>query len=1382
MPTLSSSIVKHSVATMREVEDALARQVLYGGDLLTNLLEITQVDEGQLLNLLSQLHGLQPAPQGTLPRATAEALRLLPSDVASRHAIYPLDEQPGALVVCVAGPLPEDVESDLGFLLGVRLEQRVAPRARIAQAIARDYGVPIDRRSARIVARLDGEPDPHPSEGPPAIDLPLNFADVPRPPSVPPIAFPPATELPSIPPPSAASDIHEAQTDNVPEVALRELVKQSQPPPPPDFPEEKFEVPSLRVPAGAPSLPSPQAALEEQSPAEANHLDLFGPTSVEPETTIFRASDPPAPPEAKEEATAKPDEPKKGNEENQRTQPSLRVPPLSTEDHHPNVSVQPSVHPPEAAPPEAAPPRAAPANATEAPAAAQPVAPEPKFEEAPDDAPPVSIGPSPSERLANLGRDVERWKAAEPKARRRGPYTAAEAEQDLIDAESRDDVLSAFFDYSAQYFEYTALFAVQGDLAEGRNASGPGATTAEVRGIGVPLDLPGILRSAKQAGAPTLQALAGDGLDRSLSEDLKRPSETAKLAIPVSVRKHCVLILYGCEGNNDVQLDAVGQVLAFSPLVSQALERVILRRKLAVRREVKREIPTGLARLAEARKRERAEQIKDQPSPEVRASALVSALSGDPKKRASQAPAGASTLAPPLAETARPERELLEPVENQVRTQAPAKPVSQRPTAMVPQSVAEELAASFPDPVDAPADVDLAKTQASVASEPPPKSADLTKTQASEPPRKQDLTKTQASEPAPKPNLVSVVKPVAPEPPVIDLAKTQTSGPAQTPDSAEPEAKADLAKTQASEPPQKRAAAKPETDLASTGASDSPRPPADLAKTHASAEAEAKPQSIAPSRTIVIGPSSTERDASPPTITSPTREGREDSGEQEPIPLSVNKRSKATAVLGTLAHTQASAKPTDLKAADTGERRTSTPPQGTPSSVSQLARARREVMAPNSRRVPALLEQEAKADKLPEKPKKSIPRGKTLSLGSVGETEIQETPPTRPSEPPVFPLTRRSGGKMKVAEAVEYEAEHNTDPGIGSQPLPTPSHEEGPEISVSAVDERVSYPDEEFLDEAPLAASSRRMSVAPSALVSRHDSVHLPKVIVNESDTHDLVQDLIAGNEIAFEAIVEDGKRSLGALLAAFPGPIHAEQKPVGSDGPIRASECGPVLKALAAIGQDAVGFVAVRTQDRDPVVRGWATRLLGEMPCGESARNVGRRVTDKDPDVRRAALAAGRMLLSDEASRSELLRTLIQFAGDARQSEDAAHAAIEMLADLREGRAVSPLIDLLNSEYTDIAKSAQWALVVLTRQDFAQDQAGWKKWWAANSSRHRIEWLIDSLLHEVPEIRRAAGDELKSLTKEYFGYYDDLPRAERAKAQARYQEWWESRGKARFR
>ena len=67
------------------------------------------------------------------------------------------------------------------------------------------------------------------------------------------------------------------------------------------------------------------------------------------------------------------------------------------------------------------------------------------------------------------------------------------------------------------------------------------------------------------------------------------------------------------------------------------------------------------------------------------------------------------------------------------------------------------------------------------------------------------------------------------------------------------------------------------------------------------------------------------------------------------------------------------------------------------------------------------------------------------------------------------------------------------------------------------------------------------------------------------------------------------------------------------------------------------------------------------------------------------------------------------------------------------------------------------------------------------NTGRQRIEWLLDARMHEQPSLRRAAGDEFKLFTKEYFGYYDDLPKKERARAQALYRAWWDRQGRQRF-
>jgi len=77
----------------------------------------------------------------------------------------------------------------------------------------------------------------------------------------------------------------------------------------------------------------------------------------------------------------------------------------------------------------------------------------------------------------------------------------------------------------------------------------------------------------------------------------------------------------------------------------------------------------------------------------------------------------------------------------------------------------------------------------------------------------------------------------------------------------------------------------------------------------------------------------------------------------------------------------------------------------------------------------------------------------------------------------------------------------------------------------------------------------------------------------------------------------------------------------------------------------------------------------------------------------------------------------------------------------------VPPLIAVLSDNSDEVSDTARRALLLITRQDFARDQKRWTEWWTKNAGRHRVEWLIDALMHEVPSIRRAAGDELKQLT-----------------------------------
>ena len=214
MPSLSSSIVNQQVASVRDVEEALSRQSLYGGDLITNLLELAAVSEERLSKVLAESHELEPAPAGELPVAPDAVRRLVPGELVQRFALYPLEEREGSLTVAVAEPLPSETEQDLSFSLGLTLIQKVALLVRVRQAIARDYGNPLDRRSLRVLARLSGKPDPSPSSLPSRPDVGLVAR---RPPETvrpdPPAAANPA------PPPVSPSAVPRLPGGAVPDLA-----------------------------------------------------------------------------------------------------------------------------------------------------------------------------------------------------------------------------------------------------------------------------------------------------------------------------------------------------------------------------------------------------------------------------------------------------------------------------------------------------------------------------------------------------------------------------------------------------------------------------------------------------------------------------------------------------------------------------------------------------------------------------------------------------------------------------------------------------------------------------------------------------------------------------------------------------------------------------------------------------------------------------------------------------------------------------------------------------------------------------------------------------------------------------------------------------------
>ncbi len=1065
--SLSSLIVQRGIASIREIEEALARQVLYGGDLVTNLLEVSQIEEAALMPVVAESFGLPPAPIGELPKAPAEALRLVAAEVAAERMLFPL-ELGATLVVAVAEPLSRDAEQELGFALALPIEMRIAPSFRIRQALARDYGVPFDKRTARLINKIVTKGPRMASTFPPPVDSSPVFRPPPRPPS-------------------------------------------GAPPPPP----KPVEAPRAKPP---------------------------------PEGTFVRKS-------------------------------------------------------------QAPPPR--------------------------------------------------------PVKRRRGPLTLDVALGELEASAERDVILDVLFEFARQFFDYTALFTVHGDIAEGRDAFGDGASRDKVARIGVPLDLPNLLSRAREEKKPVRAVPSREGLDPILVSDLGRDGTTECIVLPIIVRTRVVALLFGDGGSSGIDDVGVRQVSDLIEAASGAFERVIVRRKL--------------------------------------------------KGAADARTSGAPKPPPSLGETAPPP------------TQVSAPPVGETPGYASDRPSAEELAPPIRELLEGPV-----SRAAPTRREPTPALTTL------------DPLSVRSDRP-PAPNLLAVRRPSgAPIPreepddgPVMPVGVASRRPPSSQSRPAIKRATAPALEFGSPSRPNVLADDLPPPDSmeGQLVAHIHSRPPSQLSKSTSSAPNTTRDPSFAgrarePSGGPSGTPASPKAESPPPMRVAPIT----DVSPQPILPINASPIRPITEV-----SPSTSDRPAQPPEADR-------PPPAQGATATAAGSLSRTLVAGEMPSLEGVISN-------PEPVAPLVVVTPDSEIKPVGPLPAPDLDPT-PVAPPVIE-DADVAPTPSAAEPVLALAQRKGEPApLPPQPEPKPMPPSEQQVSVPA--------------HRPPSSRSDHSRVLPSVIVD----------VASEYVT--LVDRVLAGSdEEAETALLRAGGYAMPAIMARFPGPITMEEDRLVSGILPRVAECGPIIRLIASQRRTALPFVLSHVESPDVECRFWATYLLTELVYADAIDPVISRVFDEEAKVRRVARAAARALA--ESHGMAVVERLGMIASDRREPANRRLLAIEALGETREPLAIKALLPLLEEDASDITTATRQALVTVARQDFGLDVKRWTAWWEANKKRHRLEWLIDSLMHETRALRAAASEELRQITKEYFAYYDDLPKRERERAQARYREWWENVGRFRF-
>ncbi len=1153
MPSLSSLIVQRQVATVLEVEQAIARQVIHGGDLVTNLLEVAPACEPGLNAVLGESVGLPPAPWGRLPAPDGDVLDLLPAELCLAHGFFPLRLDRQNIVIATPLPLAPTVEDTLRFSLAKGLTQLASPMIRVREGIAAHYGIPLDPRQLRLVQKLDeagrargrgltSAPPPVPGEETAPLSLP-------RPPSMIPSTFesgvpseepdPTGWDVAAAPPPAARIEVAvvaptprdddaRGEEEVEPRAALVPPVVEvptiSETPPPPSHPPREIYPP--RSPVVPRSAPPPSMGNKPTlfDPIAQERADAMGAPASErfepieqPEHHPMRDTVP-TPMEAVDAMEA--------SLLGRSGKPDLLHPDALTR-HAPEVvsfdDPAPSTEPEEA--PQSfvsEPPPAVfrhemdvePARGNDVgPSAPPPVVEAPVSPAEIEDSP-----PPPSILNARAVHRLLRRELLEKKrgrtARRKGPFARADAEKELEGATTPEELVDVFFAFVSQFFEYSALFLVHGDIAEGRDAFGPGAEREKVLGIGVPLDLPSSFARARAEGVVVFTRMNEDDLDVELRKDLSRakaPRASQAAILPVTLRGRAVALLYGDDGANDVTVSQLGDTLGFTALASTNLERIALLKKRGQVPSKRRPEASNVAALARA-----------------------FSLPGTTAAHPSQPPA--ATVSPGARSVEPPPMPREEAAGGEAR--APSR----------------GGAAAFAETLDA------------------------------------------------------------------------------------------------------------ESVLASPGArTGSTKPSADALDARGDVTRNYDDGAFEPRR------------GEPGRLATP------------PVPRDV----EPSTLLG---------------------------PGPASDSERRIVEVPREYPGPRSDVPPALA--------------------------------APPVPRIAGARPPSSPPLRREEEDDASSWLVEQ----------GGTPQPPRAHA-ARRAEYAIIPDRASTP--ESLGEAHRARDA--------ALYGPYGPLLMKATL---------------GGIQAEEALAElerEAEHSLAKLVAVFPGPLLVDRFRLRDQLP-SASDCGPLLKLLVMLRRHALGFMTVRSTSPDVEQRFWATHVLGELSYPEASPAVLPRLFDDDVMVRRVARRAATSLVGAGAP-GEPLRTSLE--NMIKSQDEPVHRrvlAIEAMGEIRSGQMIPVLVAALSDPSEDVVEAARCSLMLIARQDLGTSARSWEAWWLLNRERHRIEWLIDALTNDAASMRRAAGDELKQITKEYFGYYDDLPPRERERAQQKYREWWNDEGQFRFR
>ena len=154
---LGEALIKEALITRQQLDQALKRQVQFGGRIGTNIVELRFMEEEELDKFLSRYFRLPSIPVDLLTSIPEEVINAVSRELVDKYKILPFKKERNRLHAALLNPKNIKEINDLCFVTGFDVIPYVITELRMIFALEKYYGIKHDIRYISLKDRLDPE-------------------------------------------------------------------------------------------------------------------------------------------------------------------------------------------------------------------------------------------------------------------------------------------------------------------------------------------------------------------------------------------------------------------------------------------------------------------------------------------------------------------------------------------------------------------------------------------------------------------------------------------------------------------------------------------------------------------------------------------------------------------------------------------------------------------------------------------------------------------------------------------------------------------------------------------------------------------------------------------------------------------------------------------------------------------------------------------------------------------------------------------------------------------------------------------------------------------------------------------------------------------------